>query len=202
MISKSNTCIAAIKNKRGKILIAADRRNSWDFSQYQRMPRPKVQKRNGLILAGTGDGFLCHLLVDMLDFPSKEEDTTPDNFLHGIFFDKVRKLLDRNGMVDHDKQLKLPGDTSVEIVIACSGKLYTMNIFNPIPESEHSNGLIAIDEVGIPYAVGCGGLLAWGALKENADSKFDSKTRLIRALTVAASVSSGCDNNIDICVED
>lgn len=198
----SLTCIAAIKDKKGRIYVASDRRASWDFSQAQAMPRPKLQKRNGIILSGTGDGYLCHLIVDMLEFPHIQDDQSTDEYMHSVFYGKVLMLLKRKGFVDDRNQLKIAKEDGAEILVAVRGVLYTLSIRNPDPSNDHPNGQIAIDEVATPYATGCGGALAWGSLLTTEDLGFKPKERLIIALNVAAKVSPGCDNNIDIERED
>ncbi len=208
LIRKQNgTCIAAIKSRTGKIVMAADRRASWDMSQAQTMPRAKLVYRNGLILAGTGDGFLCHLIVDILDFPPYLSDYDQDSYLHGDFYNSIRRLLDRKGMMDKDKMLKIPVDVDAEILIACGGRLYLMDIFNPSDTDNYPHGLITLDEAALPFAAGCGGQLAWGALLQQdkllkeKGLKLSNTDRLIQALNVAADVSPGCNNIIDICTE-
>ena len=198
---QSRTCIAAVKDKRGRIVMAADRRASWDFSQAQAMPRPKIQKRNGLLLAGTGDGYLCTLIVDLLHVPVNEVED-PDTYMHWTLLKEVNKLLKAKGFVDQHNQLRIPADSGVEVLIACSGRLYTLTIDNPEPYKETPGGLISIDEVSLPYASGCGGQLAWGSLLTTGLlGTMKAKERLTIALTVAAEVSPGCDANIDIEIE-
>lgn len=198
MIKKkqSLTCIAAIKH-RGRIYMAADRRASWDFSQAQQMPRPKIVKRDGMILAGTGDSYLCALLVDILEVPPRGQETL-DDYMFDKMHRSVTNLLLRKGYCSEHKQLKIPSESSVEVIIAIEGKLYNIVIHNPDPEKEDISGEIMIDELNIPYASGCGGHLAWGSLLTSENLELTPNERLTIALNVAAQVSPGCDNKIDI----
>src|SRR6476646_6720467 len=127
-IKQSNTCIAAIKLRNGRIAMAADRRVSWGFSQAQAMPRPKIQKRDGIILAGTGDGYLCGLIVDLLKIPTFSYENydlrTLDTYMHNQFFDSVCKLLKSKNFKDQHNVLRVPGDCSAEIIIAIHNHLY------------------------------------------------------------------------------
>lgn len=210
MIKKkqSRTCIAAIKTSNGKIMMAADRRSSWDFSQAQKMPRAKIRSRDGLILAGTGDGALCYQIVDNLKFREYpyEEWGFEDEYLNNIFYNDVIKLLKSKGYVDVDAGLhpilKIPVESATEILICIHRRLYSLQIFNPHPEADYPNGLVTIDELGVPYATGCGGQLAWGSLLTTMDLGMKPKERLAIALNVAAQVSPGCDNNIDYIIGD
>lgn len=198
MIKKqSRTCIAVIKNKRGKLMMAGDRRATWDFSQSQKMPRPKVSKRDGLLLGGTGDGALCTLIVDIMPILSYE-DQELDNYMFNDFRKQLIKTLKQQGYTDEHNLLKLPRDTDAEIIVGIRGRVYQVIINNPDPDNHYTVGQVSIDEVNVPYAAGCGGSLAWGALLESVDSQYSYKERLERALNIAASVSPGCGDGIDI----
>lgn len=213
-IKKSSTCIAALRTKHGKIMIGADRRASWDFSQAQTMPRSKLSKKDGLMLAGTGDGALCTLFVDVMKIPEiKVKD--PDLYMFQFFYHSVVRVLEQRGYVQEHKILKIPKDSYAEIVVACLGKLYQVVIHNPEHGwlTESPNGLVSIDEVALPYGTGCGGLIAWGALLENKDlfvyderkdtyRKLTDRERMTRAITTACEVSPGCGLPIDIRVSD
>ncbi len=194
---KSLTCLAAIKH-RGKIYMAADRRTSWDMSQAQEMPRPKIKKRDGVILAGTGDGYLCTLIVDIMKIPIGEGQDL-DIYMHWTFHQAVTKLLLAKGYADEHKQLKIPPSGGAEILVAIQGMLYTVLIDNPDAENlDNPFGLVSIEEVNFPYASGCGGHLAWGSLLTTETLDMKPKDRLKLALQVAAKVSPGCDAVVDI----
>lgn len=210
-LKKSNTCIAALKH-RNKIYIAADRKASWDWSKAQAMPRAKLSKREGLILAGTGSGALCTLIVDILNIPNIE-DIDLDTYMHHKLFEAIRKLLINKGFSDEHKILKIPAELDAQILVAIQGKLYDITISNCDPTNVNPNGLIMIDELNLPYGTGCGGDIAEAALKENEDLfMYDSKKdsyrfltpyeRLERAVTLACQMSPGCGLPIDIIRED
>jgi len=197
---KSRTCIAAIK-VRNKVMMAADRRSSWDFSQAQTMIKPKILKRNGLILAATGDGYLCSLLVERLDIPGDPLHTDDlDTYMFESLHAHITKLLLRKGFKDGHNQLSIPGeDSGCELLVGVKGRLFNYVISNPEPENkDRSLGEIQVDELNLPYASGCGGALAWGSLLTTDKVDMKPKDRLTLALEVAAHVSPGCDNNIDI----
>ncbi len=205
---RSNTCIAALKTKSGKILMGADRRCSWDFSQCQVMPRPKINKRNGVILAGTGDSYLCTLFVDIMEIPNIIGSNT-DKYMHGVFFDAVYNMLIMKGMGEEHNLLKIPGDSDVEILVVIYGKLYQVIINNPDPTSTMCSGLVTIDELNLPFATGCGGQAAWNAIKAfnranqllkdiGQNKLLTDKQILLESLVLAAENSPGCDDNIDI----
>lgn len=213
-IPKSSTVIATLKDKKGRILMAADRRASWDFSMSMSMPRPKISYRNGILTGATGDGYLCHLLVDILRVENpKIDNIDPDIFMHYHYSKEVRKLLISQGFVDEHKLFRLPGDMYVEALIGFDGKVYSVTLENSNPTNEHVPGIIAIDEMPSLHATGCGALVAIGALKESEDlfmhdEKKDRyrfltyKERLIRAVEKACDVSPGCGKPVDILVED
>jgi hypothetical protein len=197
---QSMTCIAAIKQRNGKIAMAADRRASWDFSQAQAMPRPKIQKRDGIIMAGTGDCYLISLIIDLMAVPEVIEDT--DIYMYELFYDAVVKLLIRKRFCDEHKVLKIPKESNAEIIVAVSNKLFSVIIDNPEQYNDYPNGMVSIGELNLPYASGCGGALAWGSLLTTEPLNMKVKERLLIALNVAAQVSPGCDDKVDIEIED
>jgi hypothetical protein len=125
--------------------------------------------------------------------------------MHYKFHKSLKRVLLDMGMVDEHKLLKVPVDSSTELVIACSGDLYSVEVGNPY-DSVYDNkgcsgGLIQITELSVPYATGCGGQLAWGSLLTTENLAMKDKERLELALKVAAKVSPGCDDNIDFVSE-
>jgi hypothetical protein len=201
---KSNTCIAIIKVKKGKnkgkLVFAADRRISWGFSQAQVMPESKLVKRNGLIMGATGASYLGQLIMDYVELPSIKE-LSPKDYMNTVFYKNVVELLKSKGFVNKDGNIKLPKDFAIELVVGYRGKLFSIVIGNDDDDDLHKQGIILIDEVNIPYATGCGGQLAWGSLLTTERTKIAEENRLILALNVAAEVSPGCDDNIDIVME-
>lgn len=189
---KSNTCIAVIKNKQGKLLMAGDRRCSWGSHQYQSIPWPKVVKRDGFLFGGTGDAHVLSLIANYMPI-TPDYNRLGDKYLYSIFFDNMRNFLKERSF---ENTLV---ETSTEILIGYQSRLYTMNI-----EVNHAKHKQHIDllEINVPFATGCGGQLAWGSLLTTETLNMKPHERLKMALRVAAQVSAGCDNNIDIIEED
>lgn len=189
------TCIAALKHN-GKIVLAGDRRMSWGMHKCQMKPTSKVVKKNGILIAGTGACYILTLVRDILKFPiiTKREDTL--NYIHNKFVPVLINLLKTKGMIKNG-MLNVPKELHTAIIVAIKGNLFEIDIGNC-----EDVGIVAVDEVGLPYATGCGGQLAWGSLLTTEDSKKSPQERLKIALNVAAAVSPGCDGNIDIVEED
>lgn len=191
---QSNTCLAVVrekgtKKKIGELVVAADRRVSWGH-QYQTMLRPKVTKRNGFILAGCGDGYLCDIVTQLLIIPEVPKSMRIFNFMHQVFRKVLEEELKENGFEDDHGNVALPDKTRAVILIAVRKELYEMDINNKTG--------ISINQIDAPYGHGCGGDFALGSLKTTENSKLSSNERLIVALNIASEISAGCDNNIDI----
>lgn len=221
------TCIAAIRNKKGKIMMAGDRRASWDFSQAQSIPRAKITKYSNMLFGATGDGALCSIFVNLLPRllkPLKEDVKSADEidlYMHSHFYDTAYQLLMQKGFGDQHNLLVVPSDVSCECLIAINNLLYHVTIQNPDPHKELNSGMISIDELALPFATGCGGQWAWGAAdalksddiyiqdKKRHDKegkyiirKMTDKELLLKMMNVAAKNSPGCDAVIDIISED
>ena len=213
---QTGTCIAVIKGRNGKLIMAGDRRASWHFGHAEKMNRPKIAavkdglrldqnenplKSGDILLGATGNGSMCSLLVDILDVPEIQGDV--QHYMFFTFREKIQRLLLNQGYGDKEKNLFIPPDSSCELVVGIKGHIYTVNVDNPYDDSIrefHSSrgGLIQIDEVSAPYATGCGGPSALPILlAEKKREKCSKKEHLQLAMEIAADISPGCDRNID-----
>lgn len=200
---KSNTCLAVLRDKEGKLWFAGDRRVSWDMSKAIKGPRAKIAKRNGVLLAGTGVSSICDEIVDLLSIPRYNSTQSVFHYMNRNFLDAVLKHLSKRKLL-HKEERRLvykEGKKEAEdgewfgaiILVGFQGELFELDV---------DNHHIAIGPIDAPYAHGCGGDYALGSLLTTEDSKLNPKTRLIRALNVAARMSPGCGDGIDILTED
>ncbi len=191
----SNTCLAVIRDfkikgkRRGELVFAADRRISWGVHHSQIGVRPKVIKRNGVILAGCGLSYLCDLVCELTPIPDKGK-MDGFQFVHDVLVPEVRHVLMTKGFGTKDGNLDLPDEFSSVILVGIDKQLFEMSI-------DASTGVV-IDAIDAPYAHGCGGSYALGSLKTTESLNMDVESRLQVALSIAAELSPGCDNNIDI----
>ncbi len=202
---QSRTCITAIKTKRGKLVMAGDRRASWDWSQAHNCTQAKVMKRDGVLIGATGDSALCKLFVEVMDIPTIDV-TDTDTYMYYKFQQAlVRTLKQQVGYADTHKNLCIPSDVSCQLLVAVLGRLYTIEISNPDPDKERSGGLISIDDAPIPFAIGCGALASLGVLHGKLMEHGQlTKEDLILSLQVACELSPGCaliNNHPDIVSE-
>lgn len=201
----SNTCIAIIKNRQGKLLMAGDRRSSWGYHYAQSMDIPKINKKDGVLLGATGHGDMCSLFVDDGGFEIPEQNVKlTAKYMYHIFKPAVIKFLLNQGYgysKDRQTHLKLPPGTYCEVVIGISGEAWSMTIENPcLEESEFLEGHVSVGRVSIPYATGCGGHgTADAILRYELKRKgYITKEELRQALEIVADISPGCDDEIDI----
>lgn len=181
------TCIAILKNKRGKIYVAADRRVSDDRGVYQTRPNPKVIKRQGLILTGCGDSYLLDQISRHMNIPRNNNYDT-DTYIHYCLYQAVQKFLINRGYTDDHRNLRIPDDMQTEILIVLDGRLYSMML----------DRIIRLEELSCPYATGTGGELAWGSLLTTEGSNMTVEQRLKTAIVISSVVNLTCDNQVDI----
>jgi len=191
----SNTCLAVIREKldkkrRGELVFAADRRISWGSSQFQKLVYPKVKKRNGIILAGTGDSYLCDLIVQLTPIPDLPPRMKVFNYIHEVLRRTIESNLIDNGMKGEKDGLGIPGKMYAAILVGIQKELYEINV-------DERYGIV-INQIDAPYGHGCGGDYALGSLKTTENLNMSSEDRLTVALNVASELSAGCDNKIDI----
>jgi ATP-dependent protease HslVU (ClpYQ) peptidase subunit len=200
MKKQSRTVIAVIKNKKGKLIMAGDRQASLDWGMGVTMPRPKINKRNKILLGATGSGGLCTLFVDVMEIPDIETDL--DTYMFYVFRKSMMKALKSQGYVDKDGSLRLPVDTYCELVIGMQGKCYSVIVSNGDLAEDHYGSQIMIDENPVPYATGCGGLPALGVLKGKLlEEGQNTQEHLELAVKVACDISPGCGLPLDIIKE-
>jgi len=191
----SNTCLAVLrekfdKKKKGELVFAADRRISWGSSQYQSMTYPKVRKRNGFILAGTGDAYLCDLIVQLTNLPDIPKGMKIFNYVHQVFRRCMEETLIENGLKGEKDSIGIPEKMSAIVLLGVNRELFEISV-------DDSYGIV-INPINAPYGHGCGGDYALGSLKTTENLKMSSEDRLTIALNVASELSAGCDNKIDI----
>ncbi len=192
----SNTCLAVLRDTSGKLWFAGDRRVSWGMHRAQRMVKPKIAKRDGILLAGTGVGSLCDEIVQLLQIPEQGKHGDPFLYIHEVFMPSLFEHLRHKGYLHKEERRLGHNGEGMEdhwfgaaILIGLKGQLFELDVDN-----EH----IGVDLIDAPHAHGCGGDLALGSLLTTEGTKLHPKTRLEKALRVAAQVSPGCDDNIDV----
>lgn len=191
---ESGTCLAVVretynKKKKGELVIAADRRVSSGHN-YQIAPFRKVNKRNGVILAGTGLASIIELIIGLLPIPEVPDKMSSFEYVNGPFTTAVEDFLKSKGFHTEGGFLCFPKRMNTSILVIVKSSLFTMSF-------DDDYGIV-INSVNTPYADGCGGAYALGSLVTTSTLKISSETRLKLALKVAAQLSSGCDDNIDI----
>lgn len=202
----SSTCIAVIRNRKGKLVIAGDRRCSWGYSFSQSMEFPKINKKDNILLGATGSGDMCSLFVEDggFTFPERKVKCLNSYMYHSVKPAVHRFLL--NQKYGNKDTLLLPPDTFVEVVIGIEGQVWSLIVQNPLSEGSHEQfaGSIDIGRIpSIPYVTGCGRSSAYSILMyELKRTGYLTHQHLKDALAITAEISPGCDGVIDIMSED
>lgn len=203
-LAKSRTCIALIKLRDGRLMMGGDRRVSESWGRAYQCPFPKISKKsNGMIIGASGDSAICKLVVDLFDPPAIETDL--DTYMFYPFQKALTKLLmSQPGFVDDHRMLSLPPDTSCGMLIGIESRAFIVNIVNFSQTSDPvQSSCIIVDDVPLPFVIGCGSGAAYPILHSNKTNKnINTKAQLLQAMTVAAELSPGCDNTIDLITTD
>lgn len=187
------TCLAVVREGK-RLYFAGDRRVSWGFHKAQIMETPKISFINGVLRAGTGTGSLCTEMVDLYKGPKAPTKGDLDQFMLGPFLEDVIKFLTKKLYIPKGtRRLRAAregsDETGASILLGVKDRLYELDL--------GSDG-VSMDRIAAPYASGCGGQLALGALLALEGQNLPPEERLKAALRIAAQVSPGCDSNIDI----
>lgn len=220
---KSSTVLATLELG-NRLYFAADSRISWDMSKAAISPTPKVSKRNGILMAGTGYASICFEVIHRANFPTyKGQD--PDNYVHNELLPAIIADLRAVGIVDKEERRlasnhKSEYRPSAVILLGVKSKEVTA-----VYELDMSSDSISIDRVPTTYAHGCGGDYAMAILsfltqpnfnfpkqdkitkgkkkvftmlKNYEILKLDHEDVLNTAIFSAAQHSPGCDDNSTI----
>ncbi len=195
------TCIAAIKNKLGRIVMAGDRKSTYDWSMAVEMPMPKIREDDsGILIGAAGDGNLCTVLVTLTSIPVIDTSNL-DIYMNFKFKGALKKALLTAGYSGDRGELMLPQESQCHGLVAIQGRLYEVIICHPDDTSAHGNvltGLIMIEEVSLPYAIGSGGPSAYPILlAERKRVGYSTKEHLKLAMDIAAEISPGVSKNVD-----
>jgi hypothetical protein len=192
---KSQTCLAVVRDDKGKLWFAGDRRSSWHFGKAIKGPRPKVTKKNGILLAGTGVASICDLVTERFEVPKQEDKETSMQYMVRFEDELLAWLREEKWVKEDSRCLTKQGEEEEHelmaiILVGVGSDLYEVDLACTSP--------LQSTPIDAPYGAGCGGSLAWGSLLTSAKLGWTEKKRLKEALKVAAKVSPGCDDNIDI----
>jgi len=170
----------------------------------QKTPRPKTVKRHGIVFAGTGDSYICDLICELLPIPKQRKTESAFDFAHGALWESVIRLLDKKGLLD-EKQFCLPREYKFSEAIILIGIQQTLF------ELEISKRGISMGIIDTPYAHGCGGAYALGALIAFKDyncfphhivrfipQEHELISKMKLAVQIAGNLSPGCDEEVDI----
>lgn len=199
------TCIAVCKLKSGKIVMAGDRRLTHDWSMATEMPVPKIRKTDeGYLVGAAGTGNLATVLVELTAFPeAKSSDLSI--YMHFQFKKSLIKSLIASGYGNSDGTLMIPGDDGMHGIVVIHGHVFAVDVRHPDDSAHHGNvltGIVEIEEMGTPYAVGCGSSTATPILRYLKRQKgYSTKEDLRTAMFEAADLSPGCDFKVDIISE-
>ena len=195
------TCLAVVKDDDGYLYFASDRRESWGYHKAAKMEGTKSSFRNGILLMGTGNGFLCSEVIQYMPVVKLPKKINPDVYMHDHFMPNLLRYFKKENLL-HPKERRLMAPDSVDDYMA----IILVGVGDALYEVIVSNEHIQFDRATTPWAHGCGGSLAWGSLlttqylndTQQLVELLDPTERLLIALDQAASVSPGCDNNVDI----
>jgi hypothetical protein len=202
MKSKSNTVIAAIKNRSGKIVMAADRRASFDWGFAQEMAIPKLIKLNGLVMGFTG---VCAIYTLIRCIPLETINIyDPELYLQEKFAPLIEKKLKQHGFKDEHNLLRIPSEYNSTLLIGLFNRLFLLNMDGPDTDSQTlpQPSLVTIEEVGLPFAVGCGDSAMHLLMESKRVRGYNIKEDLHNAVEHACKVSPGCSLPIDYIQED
>jgi len=201
MKRQSKTIIAAIKNRQGKIIMASDRRVSYDWDESFECPYPKIKKfSNGCIVGASGDSGLCKLFTCNAFTPPPINTNDLDIYMYFKFIPALTNLLKcQVGYQDEHGVLRIAADEMCSLLVAVRGSLFTIDILNPEDGlKEYCLSRVVLDDAPIPFAIGCGRKTTLPLLKEAKKEKgYNTKEDLFKAIRAACEVSPGCglENN-------
>lgn len=189
---KSNTVLAVLEHE-GKLYFSGDRRISWGMSKCQK-GRSKISYRDNILYAGTGDAALCDEIVELFLPPKRGMSQDPFHYMNTVFMPAMLVYLrDKNYVRPKSRRMRVDIDgkalVSADILVGIDQSLFEVNL---------DGHCISCNSVSTPYASGCGGAYAYGAILALQRHMKDPKAILTRAIEIASQISPGCGDGIDI----
>lgn len=185
--------------------MAGDRRLTHDWSMATEMPVPKIRKTyEGYLIGAAGSGNLATVLTELTDFP-EFKGSSLSVYMHYQFKKSFIKSLLASGYKDEHNKLMIPQDAEMNGIVVIDSHVFAVDVRHPDDLSDHGNiltGIVEIEEMGTPYAVGCGASTALPILRYLKRQKgYSTKEDLKAAMYEAADLSPGCDHKVDIISE-
>lgn len=175
------TCIVAVADPNGSVVIGGDSAgtDAWDLS-LQIGTEPKVWRQGHLLFGACGSFRVSQLVRYHLTLPVPDEDVDPLDYLSGKLVNALRDTLAEGGALT-----SLWGDMTEELtgsglIVCMGGRVFAIQEDFGVLEMTHGYA-----------AIGCGALLAWGALAATEDIEITSKRRVRIALDAAERHSAG-----------
>ncbi len=169
------TCIVALKTNDGRVLMGADSAGVAGLSMWNRVD-PKIYRVGSMLIGFTSSFRMGQLLGYSLSVPEHHSDVPVERFMATTFIDAVRGCLKSGGYARKDNETESGGT----FLVAYRGRVFEI-------DSDYQVG-----ERAEPYnSVGCGIDLALGSLCTSDGLIEDPRTRIIKALEVAAQYSAG-----------
>ncbi len=200
------TAIVIIKTKKGRVIMAGDRKLTYDWSLATSMPGPKIRKDadTGILIGAAGSGNLATVLVNLTKVPDLDL-IDVEIYMHFKFKKALIKALLEAGYKDQHNQLMIPEDYGCDGLVVVRGRAFMVDIKHPDWNSNHGNvlgGIVEIEETGFPYAVGCGAASAYPILlAEKKREGYSTKEHLTLAMEIAADIAPGVDKFVDFISE-
>ncbi len=187
------TCIAVCKGRDGKCMMASERMLGIGDSFSQYMTKSKITKRDGILIGAAGSGNLCTLFVDVMPIPKITAHMNTDVYMYRMFYTAIEKELVVAGYVDSMGSLNLPMNNSCSILVCVHNRIYTVDISNPEEGYGKTGGLIVIDEVSAPFAIGSGYMLSiMSLMKDQKAFKYLKREHLEDSIMWACKLSPFC----------
>ena len=197
-MKKSRTCIALIKTRTGKLIMAGDRRVTYgDAEMYSVSAVPKINKRNAFLIGYTGNPAICEALIHLTKIPNYIPHPL-NKYIMCELEENIKKLLLKRGYEDNGSIILTEKDGSA-LLLGIDGRAFVIDI-DPILEEGRVWGKAVVEsgEVLLPWSIGCGSDSALPILlAEKKEKGYNTREGLKKAMEIAAEISPGCDNNID-----
>lgn len=198
------TCISVCRNKDGRLMMAGERKLTIGEELVQYMSKPKIMKRDGILIGAAGGGNLSSIFVEVMKIPKVIPDTT--EYMYVTFYKAVYQELKAMNFVNTAGELNIPEPMECTVLVCVNNLLYRVNICGP--DKKGNTGYIAVDEMETPFAIGSGAMVATTSLLKDigGSSKLLTRKHLVSAIKLACQIDPFCGYNsqypIDVLIED
>lgn len=189
------TAIIVDCTSKGKLIFAADRRETEGDNKAKSVMPKVIRHKNGMLMGAAGDSDICDYLMYGLNYPKIDID--PILYVYHKLQPFIYNTLNRKNWLECAANI---------VLVGVKGRVFSISIGKDDKEDRVAGVMPTM--IAVPCAIGSAGQITLAAYKaiqvtdiEHGLGKQFIKDNLVTAIGIAASINTSIDNEVDIVQE-